>query len=787
MAFVLSGVMMKRSVFLAVSLFLWTFPLGASQVELRDGRVLSGDIAQIDSVIPSKGEELKEKVRNILIVDDNLRRVYVPRQQVVDVISSTPAEALETFKIPQPSAAGVRRLSLLGDYRIYENFNEFGRRIVMINGTPFVQGITEINPRYVRIQGQDILWDMRVAATSFPREIITNVLMKQIRPDNIEDRKRLVRFYIQGERDQDARRELESILKDFAKEPNIVQELSGIKNAIIQAEARTLLRELELRRNSGQTVLVKKILGNFPLENVSAEILQRVRNMLRQDEEMEQQRLNILAKLRTLPGLLTDDSAKELAGEILKEIEAELDAVTQDRLAAFSASVNDPDRSDEEKLALAMSGWFLGAANAVPDLAAALSMQKTRDLVVQYLIKKDEQNREQIFKEIESEEAGTPENVVRILPVLKPPYPFTAKKNADKPGYYVMSTPSFSADLPPFQYCVQLPPEYNPNRRYPMIVALNGQNTTPDQQMDWWTGSWKNGVRFGQAARQGYIVIAPDWNPENGFPYDYTAEAQAAVLYCYYDALRHFAVDTDRVFLTGHSTGGSAAWDIGLAHPDLWAGIVAVGALSGDDTYIFQQRRNARYVPTYFVGGEIDAHAWMIDNHRNFDHYLQYGFPCTVVQYKGRGQDSFSDEILRIFDWMKLCRREFPRKSFEVNAMRPWDNAFWWVEVEEFSPKNMVDPLDWPVKGVRPALLNAQVNTNNGLRVTCNQALKISVWLAPEIVHFELPTDITINGKKVPLQNGYAAPNLRHILDDVRTRHDRQHPFWLRLDLNKKQ
>ena len=46
---------------------------------------------------------------------------------------------------------------------------------------------------------------------------------------------------------------------------------------------------------------------------------------------------------------------------------------------------------------------------------------------------------------------------------------------------------------------------------------------------------------------------------------------------CYLrDAMRRFSIDSDRVFLSGHSIGGDAAWDIGLAHPDLWAGVIPI-------------------------------------------------------------------------------------------------------------------------------------------------------------------------------------------------------------------
>ena len=155
------------------------------------------------------------------------------------------------------------------------------------------------------------------------------------------------------------------------------------------------------------------------------------------------------------------------------------------------------------------------------------------------------------------------------------------------------------------------------------------------------------------------------------------------------DACRRFSIDTDRVFLSGHSIGGDAAWDIGLAHPDLWAGVIPIVAQS--DRYCARYWENARYVPFYVVAGELDG-TKLINNARDLDRYLRRGFDSTVVEYLGRGHEDFYDEILRIFDWMGRFHRNFFPREFTCETMRPWDNFFWWVEVQGLPPRSMVDP-----------------------------------------------------------------------------------------------
>ena len=175
------------------------------------------------------------------------------------------------------------------------------------------------------------------------------------------------------------------------------------------------------------------------------------------------------------------------------------------------------------------------------------------------------------------------------------------------PGMFEITVPGLPED-PRIKYYLQLPPEYDPYRRYPCIVTLNGAGTTPQQQIDWWAGAYNSDVqnRFGQATRHGYIVIAPRWTREHQRSYEYTAREHAAVLYTLRDACKRFSIDTDRVFLSGHSMGGDAAWDIGLAHPDLWAGVIPIVATA--DKYVkHKYRENAKYLPLYFVCGEKDG------------------------------------------------------------------------------------------------------------------------------------------------------------------------------------
>ena len=763
-----------------------------AQIVMKDGRVIRGPFARLAQVDESAddAEKATSRPRPIFVINDGLRRIFVSRYRTTGEVVTEMEESPERFRIRRTAAEVGKdkdRLMPFQSYYEYEPFDEFGRRIVIVNGRvsdPIEQTITEINPHYVVVACRGMVWDLRIATNSLPRDVITRILMKQINPKKLEDRKRIVRFYIQCERYTEAAAELAAVLEDFGSDERVMQELLPLRRNLGQLEADQIRRELVLRRNSGQYEFSKPFLAEFPAEHAAVDTMQAVRLMIEEDSQYEQWRTRLLETLFGYVDQLEEEKLREAIPPILDEITAELTQNTINRLSPLQLMIDDDAMPVDEKLALAVSGWLVGENEAIMSLPMAVSMYKTRDNVRAYLVSDLSSEREAALRKIESEEAGTLEIIMKILPMMKPVYPMPRRTATGKPGYYQMETPAFD-DLSPFRYDIQLPPEYDPNRKYPLIISLHGE-TTPEQQIDWWAGNRRNDQRTGHATRNGYIVMSPFWNVNGSAGYDYSAAAHGAVLYSYYDVLRHFSVDVDRVYLTGHSTGGDAAWDIGLAHPDLWAGVMPI--VASGRKYARYYPLNARYVPLYFVCGELDGAVNRTVNYYNFNKYLMAGnaenYHCTVVFYLGRGHEGFSDEILNLFDWMGRQRRDFPIKKFEVNSLRPWDNFFWWVECRQFPASTTINPTDWPESGGPSPNTKPQMEANitlNRVRVA-SVAAQTTIWLSPELVNFDERVEIQLNGRRTSA-SGLIEGKLADLLEDVRTRHDRRHPFWLKIML----
>jgi predicted esterase len=748
------------------------------EVELADGRVLDGKFVLVPGVaVDPKAAPPETTSTSILVCDDELTRTMVSKRRVVKAEPGQTGPVLERIPIPQRVAADGRRVAAVGGILETTPFDDFGRRILslMTGGgrLDIVQGITQITPRWTSLETVAMerphLLDMRIATSSIPRDVLARVIGHSIDPTDADQRLRVVRLYLQADRFDDAREALDGVLRDFPDLAGLKAERDGLAGLM----GARLLEEIRGRAGVGQDRLAMQLLEGFPLEGAGGEILEAVREERDRYRSAQDRARRLTAEMAARVERLEDEAERRAAGEIVAEIRRELTFGSLERLATFERLGLDPSMPIDRAVALGLSGWLRGAAGASDNLKLTISAVRVRDLIREYLRADEKDPRHEIRRRLADEESFDAATVAAIARLMRPPGDAPA---AIAPGLHELTVPGLEGHEPT-RCLVQLPTEYDPLRSYAAVVSLHAAWSTPLNQIEWWAGMpGPDGIRRGQADRHGTIVIAPRWTRDGQMAYEYSAREHAAVLNAVREAMKRFAIDTDRVFLSGHSLGGDAAWDIALAHPDLWAGLVAVAPAAGK--YVTHSWRNAERLPLYLVGGELDAGCFQ-RNTTDLDRYFAKGFDATYVEYRGRGHEHFSDEILRIFAWMTRKRRAFFPAEIEAVSLRPWDNFFWWVEVAGHPPRTVVLPDDWPPpKGSSPLTITAKTTPGNSLVVRCGAA-DVSIWLAPELVDFKQPVTVTLNGRR--LSRGEIIPDLDVMLEDLRLRGDRQHPFWARI------
>jgi len=116
--------------------------------------------------------------------------------------------------------------------------------------------------------------------------------------------------------------------------------------------------------------------------------------------------------------------------------------------------------------------------------------------------------------------------------------------------------------------------------------------------------------------------------------------------------------------------------------------------------------------------------------------------------------------------------------------MRPWDNFFWWLEVGDLPEKSMVSPATWPPpRSARPFPVIGKIGIANRISAK-TQAGETTVWLGPEIVDFTKPITVELKGRRLTAAGVQVKPMMSVLLEDARTRAERQHPFWAKVESN---
>ncbi len=715
------------------------------------------------------------------MLDDGMRRYFVGYKQVADKNLDVELAQFVRFELPPKKEGGTEPFKSVGPYLSVDPFNDKGHRKVTLlgpNQTPknYIQGITQLRPQSCTVTGLDHTWKFSIATTSLRREELVPLVRRCINLEKPEDRFKVVKFYLQAGLYELAIEELETIARDLPDQKAKCEE-DAIEAR--QLFAKRLLGELKHRRQAGQHRLIGNALGKFPTQNIGADILRDVRQLQTEVAEVEENIEHTKQLLGDLQDGLNEEQMKQVA-PLRDEVLEQLDEETLPRLESFLKLEKDEKLSKAEKLALAYSGWVVGAANATTDLANAIRWWQARFHILQYLRATHPSLRGPALSELTATEGvgtKTVEQIIQLLPQVLDTPGLQASRVAAITVHDPGRTRENEESPKNIRYSVLVPPEFNPHHTYPVIIALHEWGWTPERALKWWGGDDASPL---QAQRHGYIVIAPEYLPPK-FGDPLPAPTETIVWECLRDARRRFLIDSDRVFLSGHGRGADAAFDVALARPDLFAGVMPIsggfitpkGAAVRDSLGL---QENAKLQAWYAVVGEFDF--GLYDRHAHwFETMMRNGTDLLVSQYKARGHETFYSEIHRLFEWMELHRRPAEPKEFGFSSLRTTDVRLHWVRWADTTPRKR------PAK-LAPVNLTARIlpgETEKKSIVLGGQG-SVTVWLNANLIDLDKRLSITIDGQRK--FNDFLKPEIEAVLEDFRQRGDRQRLHSVRIQID---
>jgi pimeloyl-ACP methyl ester carboxylesterase len=802
-------------------LALFALPLPDAHADLvffKDGVVMQGKVVREKKTIldPASGQPvslsegfflLETAARSILFSPAQVERAVDDKEFAVEVDTIKCGEKI-TYLMARP-VPSIRQIIDVGEWddnwdRMVK-FNSFERAWTV------KQHLSLLNPKYIQANSvsqpkvtQTIAWTAyylpcelgvdqvkKLLATHPQLKLIAGLTEEQQTARRISR----ARFLSQCGWHEEAEEAYLQVLKDIPSQKEPVETaLANLK----KVRAAQLAQDLKTANQAGQFQWVQKRIGNVPEEGLTEKTLADLRALRLQYDDAGDKLKLARRYLAELPALVNNPEQRSLFQEAAAAISAELNADNLGRLKTFLDQAQQAERlaKDEKNaqpiavpqaphlLALAISGWLLGDASAENKIEVGQRLWRTRQVVLKYLQTANATERKKLLETYLDRKSDTVavDEMGQLIGFLPP-------ARADEklaPGIHELSTGPAAGR--PVNYTIQVPPEYSPSRLYPLLFVLHQSGEKPKDMLDRWADL---------AAKHGYLLVAPSWAQAPNAPYNYTPQEHATVLDVLVDVRKRFAVDSDRVFLAGHGQGGDMTYDVGLSHPDLFAGVIPMSAQPGPMPYRY--RRNAQYLPVYAVAGDCAGDPRKDNNNDFFRDWIPSGYPMTYVVYKGRGLEWFSGELPNIFDWMARKERANPVAELgrpaaggpvgdEFQTMRSTDNRFYWLSTDAIAGSHLNEGPSYK-STVLAALLQGNIGKGNHINVRVSGLKQVTVWLLRDRrgqvpVDFEKPIEVYLNSA-VPIRRS-AAPSLATMLEELYARGDRQRLAVARLDFDLK-
>ena len=248
-------------------------------------------------------------------------------------------------------------------------------------------------------------------------------------------------------------------------------------------------------------------------------------------------------------------------------------------------------------------------------------------------------------------------------------------------------------DSPQFCRCY-LPADYDPAKKWPLVVNLHGYNPQNPPYVRWWSVD----VRHNRMADLHNVI---EIEPLGRYNTSYLGIGDRDVRRCVEMAKQRFNVDEDRVYLMGYSMGGGGTWHVGTRHTDVFAALAPIyggwdyhiwideknwpkladrGRLRFERESSFVCAENLLTTPVFVNHGDADVLV-NVDFSRYIVRMLQrWGYPVGYWEHPGEGHGALGCEDA-IAEWFLAHPRQNHPRQVRLRAPDLASARAHWVQV----------------------------------------------------------------------------------------------------------
>ena len=207
-----------------------------------------------------------------------------------------------------------------------------------------------------------------------------------------------------------------------------------------------------------------------------------------------------------------------------------------------------------------------------------------------------------------------------------------------------------------------VPPDYNPHRSYPLIVALHGSK----------------GCLIGHAfsVKSDFIIVAPHGRGQTG----YRDFGEIDIFEAIDEVKGRYQVDSERIYLTGHSMGGGGTFRLATRYPNLWA---AVAPMASGGARPLDWLKNLLHLPTLFYHGSEDEVVPVQMARQAADYIRQLGYNFRYEEVQGKPH-WWGVDFPEMFVFFSQHRRIKSPNRIVFWTNDPRANRAYWLEIADF-------------------------------------------------------------------------------------------------------
>jgi dienelactone hydrolase len=303
-----------------------------------------------------------------------------------------------------------------------------------------------------------------------------------------------------------------------------------------------------------------------------------------------------------------------------------------------------------------------------------------------------------------------------------------------------------SDSLRGWPYAIYVPDDYRGDEPFPLIVYLAGNS-----------GPAIEGVQLASNAfeRTGYIVVYP--NSWGGWWRSVTETMVDSLLH---EVMRTYAIDPERVYISGLSNGGTGTLDYASLWPHRFsAAVVAMGAglfgftePGGDRPFA----SNVAHLPMLFLHGKLDPVIPPSATTNTVDSLRAAHADVTMKIFPQRAHEivpGTGDDGATLDFFQHHVGRTIPRKIDFAVATTAHARSYW-VEILEKEPvpdgdANIPDAIRARLGTLVRSGVRASIDDRNTIKLDARHVRRLRLLLRPDLFANPAKVKVVLNGKTV--------------------------------------